>query len=269
MPNRLYANTIQGWDSITSPNFPLLFVERWIPFNAWYYQTTSMNNDRECLNSFKSNSNNILYDRIWALLQKDSKNYENVCFQHEFIALDACLEATPFPSNANRLLFGMTEMLPNTENEKSERANGFGYKVKRYTDSVTKPKGTVESIVENLKQPQGGLVSFDINRYDLQEYQNKLTQQKLSREKRSHLKSLFLQVEPIIHIDIKDTKNGVIIINKKRFANNRDAICAAIISILYELRCKAVHGEVAVTETIFPIYEHAYKMLELITKKLY
>ena len=52
-------------------------------------------------------------------------------------------------------------------------------------------------------------------------------------------------------------------------SNDEDAICAQIIDVLYGLRCKAAHGEIEYSQAIMPIYEHAFTMLNLITKKFY
>ena len=41
-----------------------------------------------------------------------------------------------------------------------------------------------------------------------------------------------------------------------------------IIDVLYELRCKAVHGEIELDKTSEEIYEHAFFMLECILRKL-
>lgn len=42
-------NNIQTWDNYTTPNYSLLFITRWIPFNAWYVSVTGKTTDRDCI----------------------------------------------------------------------------------------------------------------------------------------------------------------------------------------------------------------------------
>lgn len=90
----------------------------------------------------------------------------------------------------------------------------------------------------------------------------------MAKTEQKVIKRLFKEIEPTVTVDVKDLKDGVIKIGKVKFTSNLDYLCSAIIDVLYELRCKAVHGEIELDKTSEEIYEHAFFMLECILRKL-
>lgn len=266
MPGRDNINTWKEW---TNLNFPLLYVSKWIPFNAWYVSIVGSKEDRECINFFKSHTDNDLYNRIKELLQDSRRSYDRYCFQHEFRELDKILDNNSFPSVNEQLKFGITEMSANPTKESSIRLNGFQYKVTRYEEGDDEhiPNKTIKTIVQNLRD--NTIVQFTIPKHKEDDYIEKLRTQNIRGEKKKILIKLFHEVEPIIHVDIKNKKNGRMKIADGTYCNNKDAICAAIVHVLYELRCKAVHGEISIQPIVPSIYSHAYNMLNIITKNLF
>lgn len=69
----MQSNNIQSWAERTAPNFPILYVTRWIPFNAWYVSLTGVQKDADSIRYLKENPNNELYDRIKHLITGSSK----------------------------------------------------------------------------------------------------------------------------------------------------------------------------------------------------
>ena len=110
--------------------------------------------------------------------------------------------------------------------------------------------------------------SIVVNKYDFNLLCQELEKAKVAKTEQKVIKRLFKEIEPTVTVDVKDLKDGVIKIGKVKFTSNLDYLCSAIIDVLYELRCKAVHGEIELDKTSEEIYEHAFFMLECILRKL-
>lgn len=266
---RVLSPNISNWAECTSPNYPLMFVNRWIPFNAWYARLVGKSQDRDCLNFLRLNPNNEIFDRIKELITQDSSKFDNVQFQHEFIELDQKLESMELPSHDQILRFGDTEMTANPDFTASTTKDGKKYAVERYKEGnpLGKPKNSISVVIEDLRTHTNS--SINIEKHDVTLLEVQMRAKRLTSSEKKIVRELFKKIEPTIHVDIKNTKDGYIRIGKKRFCSNQDAICVAIIEMLYELRCKAVHGEIAIENSILPLYECAFNMLNLITKKFY
>lgn len=267
----MLSNNIQGWADNTLPNYPILYVTRWIPFNAWYVSLTGSQKDADSIRFLKENPNNALYDRIRHLITGDKNDFDCLQFRHELLELELLLKNKDIPSTSNPIFFGVVVMGKNPDQEKRIVSNGYAYKAKRYTDDCdpAHPNKSVVITIEKLGMSPRFIETINLTKHDWEELEQKLATKKMKRELNKQVKKVFKLVEPNITIDTKDTSVGVTRIGNSRFCNNMDAISAMIIDILYELRCKAAHGEIDFTRRIIPIYEHAFYMLNLITKTIY
>lgn len=264
-------NNIQTWDNYTTPNYPLLFITRWIPFNAWYVSVTGKTTDRDCILYFKGNTNNKLYDRIKKLMDSANKEYECVAFQHELARMEGLLKNKDFPSQQQPICFGVVEMVPNDKREERKVIDHYAYTVKRYKegDGSGKPNKSVDVIIENLAPPYES-ETISLPKHDVQELEMQMSSKKWKVQRKKNVLEVFKAVEPIIHVDVKNTKAGCLKIGGGKFCKDKDAICASVIDVLlYELRCKAVHGEIEVNRNTLTVYECAFQMLKLITQKFY
>ena len=266
---KMFTNNIVGWNEFTKLNYPSLFILRWIPFNAWYNSLLSGTKDADALRYLKKNPNNELYSVIKSLTKTPSKTNDAQTFQYHMHELKQILDKEDFPSVDDKIQFGIVEMYPNTKNEDTRRQDGYGYKIKRVVskdDPSRLPVKSVSVTIEDLSLSSTN--SFIIANYDITKLRLELKNRKIAMEKRKIVEELFKNVEPMITVDVTNVKNGYIKIGGSKFNNDLDALCAMIIDILYELRCKAVHGEISVKDTTEQIYEHAYFMLEGILRKL-
>ncbi len=275
MPQRNINNCIQSWKALTEPSYPLMFINRWIPFNAWYMSVTGQKDDRSSFQFFIDNPNNALYGRIKQLIQKNTSNFDCQFFQNQFNLLEDALKNkdVPAPDAAKPIHFGEIELRTNTTRyDDSKRLNGFQYKVVRYKNGNPqgKPAKSVEVVVEDLRVANSAVVIYSNAGWDFDDFSRKLSRMRqFNTNQKNLLKGMFSTINPIEIKDIKNLKAGKIRIGSSNFCNDRDAICTAIMNVLYELRCKAVHGEIAITDKSLKIYENAYQMLTLITKELY
>ena len=275
MPQRNINNCIQSWKALTEPSYPLMFINRWIPFNAWYMSTSGQLDDKSSFQFFIDNPNNALYGRIKQLIQKNMSNFDCQFFQNQFNLLESALKNkdVPAPATADPIYFGMIELRPNTTKyDDSRRLNGYQYKVVRYRNGNTQGKAakSVEVIVEDLRVSNSATVIYGHHEWDIDDFSRKLSRMRqYTTPQKKLMKELFATINPVEIKDIKYLKNGKITIGKSNFCNDKDAICASIMHVLYALRCKAVHGEIDITPKTLQIYEYAYQMLTLITKELY
>lgn len=266
---KILTNNIVGWNEFTKLNYPSIYILRWIPFNAWYNSLVSGTKDADALRYLKKNPNNELYTVIKSLAKTPSKSNEARTFQYHLHELRQLLDKEDFPSVDERIQFGTVEMYPNSQNEDTSRKDGFGYKIKRVVskdDPSRLPVKSVSVTIEDLRS--SSTISFNLSNYDVDKLRLELRKRKIEKDKRIILEEMFKKVEPMITVDVTDTKKGHVKIGGSKFNKDLDALCAMTVDILYELRCKAVHGEISVKDTIEKIYEHAYFLLESILKKL-
>ena len=274
MPQRNINNCIQSWKSLTEPSYPLMYINRWIPFNAWYMSVTGQQDDRSSFQYFKDNTGNALYSRIKQLIQNTTSNFDCVFFQNQFNLLEESLKNkdVPAPETPNPIYFGLIELRPNTTTfDAMNRQNGVQFKVVRYQKNNTqgKPAKSVEVIAEDLRSHTASVI-YNSSEWNQSDFSAKITRMRAYDAKQKKImKDLFATINPVVVKDVKDLKGGTIKIGKSKFCNDKDAICASIMHVLYELRCKAVHAEIDVTPKTLQIYEYAYNMLTLITKELY
>ena len=268
----MLSNNIQTWAEHTKPNYPILYVTRWIPFNAWYVSLTGVKKDADSIRYLKEHPNNDLYDRIKHLITGSSKIFECLQFRHELYELEQLLKNKDFPSTIEPICFGVVEMGKNPDPEKRKVVNGYAYKAKRYVDNSdpVHPNKSVSITIEKLGTTPPVIDTINLTKHNRDELEVKLAAlSKYNRQQKHNIREVFKLVEHNITIDTKNVSGGTIRIGNSRFCTDMDAIAAMTIDVLYELRCKAAHGEIEYNSRIITIYEHAFYMLNLITKTIY
>ena len=268
----MISNNFITWAANTEPNYPILYVTRWIPFNAWYFSLTGIQKDSDSIRYLKENPSNELYDRITFLVKGSSTIFECHQFRHELCELERLLKNRDFPSIQTPIYFGVVEMAKNSESERRIAYNGYAYKAKRHVDKSdpSHPNKSVVITVEKLGVTPPAIETITLAKHSWEELENILSSsKKYKREQKKKIREVFKQVEPNITIDTKNLANGSIRIGSSRFCDDMNAISAMIVDVLYELRCKAAHGEIEYNSRIVDIYEHAFNMLNIITKTIF
>lgn len=266
---KILTNNIGTWNEFTKLNYPSIFILRWIPFNAWYNSLVSGTKDADALRYLKKTPNNELYTVIKSLTKTPAKANDSQTFQYHLHELKQLLDKEDFPTAIERIQFGTVEMYPNTRNEDTFRKDGYGYKVKRVVSKDDPSRLPVKSVIVTIEDLRSSSTNkICLTCYDVDKLRLELKNHKIAKEKRIIIEEMFKKVEPMITVDVTDVKKGNIKIGGSKFNKDLDALCAMIVDILYELRCKAVHGEISVKDTTEKIYEHAYFLLESILKKL-
>lgn len=221
--------------------------------------------DAEAISSFKVETNNKLYDIIKQYLQHAKDDFNGIEFCHHLVQLDAILSGHVFPNMENRIMLGETKIRQNDKFESTFKDKGISYKLQRDADKY--PKKSILLIVQDLKTNKVKH-SIVINKYDFNLLGQELEKAKVAKSEQKVIRRLFKEIEPTVTVDVKDFKDGSIKIEKVKFTSNLNYLCSAIVDVLYELRCKAVHGEIDLDKSTEEIYEHAFFMLECILRKL-
>lgn len=253
-----------NWNIETSFNYILQYVLRWIPFNTWYIKNSGCEKDREALNYYRLTPNNGIYNRISYLLN-DKNDFDAISFRHCLVALDDLLEHNII----NELRFRNVDMGQNSQNEVQHAIDGWSLRITRYREKTDlHPKNQVEIIMENFADRAQRYI-VRINKHDLQLLHSNAQFFNLPKKYQKMIKSHFLEVSPNIIVDIKDCKSNKIKIENHKYLNDDKVLCTAILDLLYEMRCKAAHGEVDINDNVRKAYKYAYNMLDLITITLY
>ena len=263
------VNNIKSWAGYTEPSYPLLLISYWIPFNAWYISTTGLQKDRDCLMYFKRNPDNKVYQKIKQLLDPQNKSYEGISFKHEFVRLDNLLKHGNFPDTETPILFGVIEMQANATFENQKIVDGIKYVARRYKEGneFGKPAKSIDVIKENLATHEAKTIH--LNKHDINQLKEEFKKNNWTRDNKKVALEMFKSIEPVILKDVKETSSGRIKIEGSSYTNDYVVLAAAIVDVLYDLRCKAVHGEVEINSAMLKIYEHAFALLKILVTDFY
>lgn len=193
----MLKNTRKGdWKAATTLNYLLLYVQRWIPFNAWYSCVIDGKKDADAINTFKIEPNNQLYDVIKRYLKHDRNEFYGIEFCYHMSRLDSLLSKTYFPNLNERILFGDVKLRANGKKDATNKKDGYSYKVER--NPVGQPNKSVQIIVQDLKS---GKVrhSILVQHHDVELLKSAFVRHEVSKAEQKVILQLFKEVESIIN----------------------------------------------------------------------
>ena len=272
---------IDKWIDRSVPDYYILFVQAWIPFNAWfmtnfYSEDDKRVHDRDII-YYIMTKGNLFRDRIHALLRND--NEESIDFRERVAQLSESLDRYPFPSIENRLSFSRVCI----ENNPNARQTGTVKVGRRYTCTSrfdeTRPKTAARWILEVVKnsgtQTQG---IIELHKCLDSELAQNHFYQSCDESIKNGLRACLNVINPEMVSSVQHEKNHAvkpphdsIVMSQKQcvyFVNNVDYVARAIIRILYELRCKLFHGEIEPSDGNSQIYEHAFHIQRILNKSI-
>ena len=273
---------IGNWIDRAEPDFYMMFIKAWIPFNAWYMtnyydEATNRMTDRAIINHIKSNDNTFIR-RIKSLLRgNDSVSLE---FKHTLGKMELELMAHAVPNEHDRLSFANVCITSNSSHTYQESKGHYLFKAQF---NPTQPRSALRCRLEILKASSGNNVALvELNNCLLSELETNPDFINVQREEwKEILRNCLNEISPkkkeniLAPIKIKNgvlsIPSGAIEINKEHnlyFCGNVENIAKAIVEILYNLRCLLLHGEIDPTIANSRIYEHAYGILRTLIKEL-
>lgn len=264
------TTTIKDWIARSVPDYYIMFVKAWLPFNAWYMtnlysEDDNLVHDRDIVYHVMTKSN-LFRDRLHALIIGTDE--ESVRFKEHIACLSIALDKYPLPSVENQLSFSRVCI----ENNPNARKTG-NKKVGKFTCTSrfdnTLPKTAARWILEVLRNSGTQTLGIiELHKCLESELAQNAFYQSQSDTIKEALRYCLNAINPDMHTSVKHVKcgsknpphDGIVISIKKRvyFINNTDYVCRAIIRILYELRCKLFHGEIDPHDDYLEIYEYAF-----------
>lgn len=268
MPN---ATHISKWLQRAEPDFYSMFINAWIPFNAWYVKEYNDRHDRTCLNQIYTKPNKVK-NKIKSYLGGD--NSESILFRSYVTQLQLELLKHPIPDDAP-INMGTVLVIDNPKNTAQDKDASYKYKWDYYKGSTPRCK----CIVTRKNKQNSTYVTIDLAEWNEAE----LTANDVyvgigDRRVQDKIREVFQLIRPRITrqtiVPPKDsgrTPKGVFVMDKEEhlyFVNDKELICQAIIEMLYQLRCMIFHGNIDPTTACGSIYEYAFHIQRMIIKEL-
>lgn len=273
---------IGNWIDRAEPDFYMMFIKAWIPFNAWYmtnFYDDSANRvtDRAIISHIMSNDNTFIR-RIKSLLRgNDSISLD---FKQALGRLEMELRAHAVPNEHDKLSFANVCIARNNSHAYQLTKGRYQFKG-LYNPS--QPRTSLRCRLEILKASTGSNVALvELNNCILSELESNPDFVNLERDEwKDILRSCLNEISPNKKENLLapvKMKNGVpsipagaIEINKEHnlyLRGNVDDLSKAIVEIIYGLRCLLLHGEIDPTVANSRIYEYAYSILRTLIKEL-
>ncbi len=270
---------LQNWIKWSETDFYSLFVKSWIPFNAWYMdsfydETLGRKTDRDILDHIKNNTNKFR-DKLENLLKKTGDDADE--FYYHLNLLDKELESHAVYNKGKRIQFSNINLSSNNINSKILEYRTYKYKCELITSPTRSWKCQI------MKKSDGTTIcQFSLPKWDevaFLEHPDYLAI--TSQTQKDKLLECFQQINPRPVADLVKnvfTRAGSdsvptrsICISEKRrryFTDNPALIAKCIIELMYSLRCMIFHGHLDPTGSNMGIYEHAYYIMNIVTKEL-
>jgi len=262
MSKNLFVGNETMWlDLAESANdYAFFFLKYWIPFNAWYYNTYKLDNDRLHIEELKSKTNPIK-DKIIALL--GSSTSEGLYFKSSMGLLHETLENNNIKSAGHRICFSDLYFRKNNDYIKNSPYKGVRYFVE-YTSSSKSYRVVVEMM-------RGGKKMLFMNNAirDIDHLKSEIQRSALSKDQWEVLIIYFMEVAPDRKESLmSNNRQQALKIGNSYFIKDTEVIARAVIEVLYNLRCVLFHGEIVPNAQNLSAYEHAYHILRTLVKTL-
>jgi hypothetical protein len=263
----LFKGHINQWFEASEPDYYILFLKAWIPFNAWYVSELPQFNkkDGDIIRELQDNPDSKPRKIIENYISQN--NHDSDLFKSYLSELHFALERKVIMHNNFRLSFRTLQLSSNSHTSDTfvDSIENV-YKVEK-TDSYFHAfiQAKSDKTLLNYKSPIYNIQGLKMNSYFIRlnnaNIQNKILE----------LYELIDPDRPSSIISDSDNASDFIIMknrNQVKFKNEPDFIAQACIRVLYSLRCMLFHGEIDPSVSNKPVYENAYNLLRLIIKDL-
>lgn len=275
MPHSIH---IKSWVDRAIPDYFMLFVKAWIPYNAWYSKEiadeTDRGTDKECIN-YICHHPNTYKNKILSYL--NGTDEDSLTFKREIVSLHLSLLSHHIPDLAEAITFSNISIwdtsIPVAEGEYYK----FYYKVER--TEVGKSYHYDIRIEEKTTHATKFVKHYDKWNIDGLKTDPEFLQ--LSETVQKHTIELFTEVYPgkVCDIVLKPIRRGGIEVapphsiqfdesKKVYFVNDIDKISKVLIQLIYKLRCEIFHGSLDPTEVNQEVYKHLYVIQSMLIKEL-
>jgi len=259
-PNR---DNIRQWLNQSDVDFFTHFVKAWIPFNAWYRQAyDTLRTERDILDEVKTDGNRIR-TRFMPKLEGADPDSEEI--RNHIAALHRRLSADPLHDRNNNLVSFenvCTGRNPLTICTKTYRR--WTYKVERRTG----PKQVVSEVLNSSSTTVCTITQT--GDWDIDALRTHSDFLSLGSTKQPVLLQCYQEAHPMKFESLVAPANAqprdTIQMDTYNFVNDRAAIFAGLIEILYAMRNLLFHGELVPDPEANRTYEPAYHLLRHLTR---
>jgi hypothetical protein len=263
-----FRGNIEHWIRQSEPDYYILFLKAWIPFNAWYVaELPHLNKKDSALIKELQDNINSKPRKIIENFLTNRNDYEALSFRSYLAELHFFLDNVPLTHSGARLTFKRLALTENPEKFKtSVDPVGNLYKAER-----------TSTFFQAFIEEKGGKILLDAKfpTYNIEDLKKDNDYIRLkSPDFQSQILEHFADIDPkkpICLISSSNVTSEFIELKSKNscnFINDPTTVAKGCIKILYALRCMLFHGEVEPNITNRPIYENAFFLLRLIINKL-
>lgn len=275
---------IDKWLEKAKVDYFHMFIQAWIPFNAWYmrefYDESAGRKSDSDIMYYIGHNDNHYRARIVALLQNSDP--DSVAFRQTLAKLQLELISHPMPSAECQLTLDTICISPQGGN--ISEVGQFGtYDIKcEYNRTLPRTSRRIKCEVINRRTAHTKHVIEQFE-WNLTEFQNIREFVNISNDNlKQKIIDVYKQINPRKPTRITTTpirlngevfkapKNSILLNHNPILCvtNNVNIVAEVIVHLMYELRCKLFHGELDPLEVYQPIYQYAYEIQMMLNKEI-
>jgi hypothetical protein len=254
---------VKQWLEQSDIDYFTHFVKAWIPFNAWYrHSYDKLEHERDILEAIKVDGNRIR-SRFIARIEGTDPDAEEI--RNHIAALHRRLSADPLEDRQKRRIsFENVCIGPNPKTKEVFPSYGFIYTVER------QKKPTRQVVCEVSKDGVVIETFTQLGDWDLEAIQAHADFLSLKDTDQSRMLECYRQANPFrfrsLIADASATSS--LKMDSYKFVDDRAAIFAGSIDILYAMRNLLFHGELVPDSQANRTYEPAYHLLRHLIKTI-
>jgi len=234
-------------------------VKAWIPFNAWYRQEyAALNQEREILDAIKVDGNKIRSRFIARLEGGDPETQE---IHNHIAALHRRLATDPLADRMGRRIgFDNVVVGRNPKAQDEAKIYGFTYRVERRKNAAKEHEVHCQALNKSSAPFRTFIVPGE---WDVDALESHTDYLSLDVPDRVRLKACHAKINPYLFRNLiaQSREGNAITMDGFRFIDDRAAIFAGLVDVLYGLRNLLFHGELVPDPTTNRTYEPAYHLL--------
>jgi len=258
------AENAEIWRELCEVDYFTQFIKSWLAFNAWMRNAyPDIRQDRDLIEIIKEQSNPVR-NKIRSLLTDTGQHGQT--FRNMVADLHTQLETTYLiPERSafeKRITF--VEMLEiNPTSQRSFSHSRVDYSIVRLAT------GKIE--IKLIKQSDGTIFyEFKQDNHNPPELKANIAFQQLKPTRQVKILEGLASIEPYKKISwLARPEDDSISIGSYKFKNDINGLCAAIIEIVYQMRCLLFHGELVPRKSYNLVYEPAYRIVKVFLDALH
>lgn len=262
------AENAEIWRELCEVDYFTQFIKSWLAFNAWMRNAyPDIRQDRDLIEIIKEQSNPVR-NKIRSLLTDTGQHGQT--FRNMVADLHTQLENTHLISQKDGVEKRITFSEWRLENLTSESIFSHAradYSIVRIISG--NDKGKIKILI--VKQSDKSLIyEFQQDQYNLEELKAQIPFQKLPTTRQNKVLEAYILIGPFQKISwLASFGEDAIEIGSYKFKNDVNGLCAAIIEIVYQMRCLLFHGELVPRKSFNAVYEPAYRIVKVFLDALH